>query len=559
MKKTALTIFAGIMALCSYAQTGDDALLFSENEYEGTARTMAMGNAFTALGGDLGSIGLNPAGSAVAGYSQVTITPGITFSSSTTAGVSPYKNGSLPYFERQMKSRTAGFNVPNLGVTLNFDTGRKTGIKNFTFGFIMNQTGGWNEDTYAAGTNSTTSFMGSMAYWASNYYGDGRGIPVSVLSDADAYRSGIPWEYIVGYQSEMISPYDGYNDRYVGASQAVHKDTQGNYDFPIPGTLEQAYGRRVTGGKYDYVLNLGANISDFIYIGANLGMTTLDYSQHEYFKETAVDPYEFELGTTTAGDVLYFNNMKYQHEYSAEGIGYYGKIGVIITPGYGLRIGAAIQTPTVNNITERWYQEGETYNGVYYASETSLPGEFSYKLTSPYRANFGLAYTIGQFGVVSADYEFCDYSTMRFKAHGYDMDSFEEENNRIRQDFKASHALRIGAEIKPIPELSVRAGYGMTTNPHADPYAPAVRSQNISFGLGYSSKGSFFADLAVKTTLLNEEYIMPYADYIFEKDDAGRYILDKNGDRVIATNGFAPQISNMKSLWKVALTFGWRF
>ena len=62
MKKTAITLLLIGMAVCAEAQTMYDALRFSENNYEGTARTMAMGNAFTALGGDLGSISINPAG-----------------------------------------------------------------------------------------------------------------------------------------------------------------------------------------------------------------------------------------------------------------------------------------------------------------------------------------------------------------------------------------------------------------------------------------------------------------------------------------------------------------
>ena len=50
------------------AQTAEDALTIGQNQYGGTARTISMGNAFTALGGDLGSIAINPAGSAVSGF-----------------------------------------------------------------------------------------------------------------------------------------------------------------------------------------------------------------------------------------------------------------------------------------------------------------------------------------------------------------------------------------------------------------------------------------------------------------------------------------------------------
>ena len=75
MKKIFITVLLAGAAIGAGAQSMYDALNFSENRYYGTARSLAMGNAFTALGGDPGSIGINPAGSAVARYSQVTITP----------------------------------------------------------------------------------------------------------------------------------------------------------------------------------------------------------------------------------------------------------------------------------------------------------------------------------------------------------------------------------------------------------------------------------------------------------------------------------------------------
>ncbi len=537
MKKIALTLTAGFMALCSYAQTAYDALLFSENEYEGTARTMSMGNAFTALGGDLGSIGLNPAGSAVAGYSSITFTPGLTFTASTTRGVSPYTDGTLPYFEREMKSRMTNFNVPNLGVMFNFDTDRTSGVKNLTFGFLFNKTASFDEDVYAAGTNNTTSFMGSMAYDATI-----RGISASTL-DSDSAYDYMPWKDVVGYQSGMISTFGGSDNEYVGASEVIFD----NGEIALGGPLEQSYGRRVTGGKYDFVLNAAANISDFIYIGASLGITKTDYAYREYFKEVAIDPANFEIGLTDGGSI-HFSEMRYKYEYDATGTGYYGKIGVIVTPGAGLRIGAAIQTPTINSINEGWQQSGETaYLEIDNIYAKSPYGEGGYRMVSPYRANFGLAYTFGRFAIISADYEVCDYSTMRYKASGYDRDYFESVNEEIRSNFKASHALRVGAEIKPVSSFAIRAGYGLTTSPEASLQKTEVKTQNISFGIGYSSKKAFFADLAVRKTILPDEYFMPYSDYMY---DADGYIVE---------NGFAPEILNRKSLWKVALTLGWRF
>lgn len=543
MRKTALIIIMTLAAVCGYAQTAYDALLFSENNYEGTARTMAMGNAFTALGGDLGSVGLNPAGSAVASYSQVTITPSLTISTSTTQGVSPYNNSTaLPYFENKMRSSDTTPSMANLGFTLSFDTHRTSGVKNIVIGYVMNKSAGWNEDVYASGINSSTSFMGAMAYEATI-----DGLLGADLGAENAYDF-MPWKPVVGYQSGMISTFGGYDDQYVGASEVIYD----NGEVAIGGPLDQSYTRNAKGGKDDHLLNLAANISDFIYIGANIGFSSIDYGYDEYFREEAVDPSDFQIDMDN-GDRMYFNDMKYRYAYNATGTGYYGKFGVIVTPGYGFRIGAAIQTPTLNSITEKWYMAGETTytDSRYNASAESPRGESTYRVVSPFRANFGLAYAFGNLGVISADYEVCDYGTMKYKTNGYDRDYFEEVNRDIEERFGLSHILRAGLEVKPISSLAIRAGYRIATSSEHYNYweeeLPVSLTQNVSFGLGYDSGKSFFSDLAVRKTILPDEYFMPYSDYMYDEDG---YVIE---------NAFAPEILNQRSLWKVLLTFGWRF
>lgn len=542
MKKTAITILLTAIACAGMsAQTAYDALRFSENNYEGTARSVAMGNAFTALGGDLGAVTINPAGSAVAKYSQITITPGLTFSTNSAQGVSPYADGSLPYFERQMKSSMTKFALPNIGITYNWDTGRSSGLKNMTFGFVLNTANTWNADIFANGTNSTTSFMGAVAAASS-------GLPADGLAANDAW-DWYDWRSTVGYQSGMISPFGGFNDEYVGASEGIYENEDG-YDIALAGPIDQTYGRSVNGTKNDYVINVGANISDFLYLGANLGISGFDYNETWYFRETAIDPADFEIGLD-GGETIYFDSMRYKNGYTASGSGFYGKFGFILTPGFGLRIGGAVSTPVLNVIDETWYEEGQTEfsDSRYNASAYSPTGSYRYSMRSPLRANFGAAYTLRNFAVVSVDYEFADYSTMRYSTDDSDRSYFEEVNTDIRERFGISHSLRAGIEVKPVSSLAIRAGYGFTTSAEKyDSWGNALtpaKTQNISFGLGYSSKGSFFADLAAKTTLLQDEYIMPYEDYIYDSDG---YVLEP-----------VPELLISRSLWKVMLTFGFRF
>ena len=157
------------------------------------------GNAFTALGGDLGSISINPAGSAVAKYSQVSITPGVTVSSSTSIG-NPVPNTRLNYFEDKMRSNYTTFNLPNVNIALNFNTGSKSGLKNFTLGFLMNKVADYSQDVFASGTNDRTSYLGSMAAWATY-----DGISSSQLYPInDNVWNSQNWKYVIGYKTTMI-------------------------------------------------------------------------------------------------------------------------------------------------------------------------------------------------------------------------------------------------------------------------------------------------------------------------------------------------------------------
>ena len=235
--------------------------------------------------------------------------------------------------------------------------------------------------------------------------------------------------------------------------------------------------------------------------------------------------------------------MKYRYSYQAEGTGYYAKFGVIVTPVKGLRLGAVIQTPTINSINEIWQYAGETRFSSTGYQASSPEGDFSYIFRAPYRANFGAAFTFGNHGVISADYEMCDYSTMEFRTNGADMNYFADLNEEIKRTFCTSHSIRVGAEAR-LGAYAARIGYGITSSPEKH-LAWANTKQNFSFGLGYSSKGSFYADIAARKNFITKEYYMPYSDYIF--DDEG-YIAEPT-----------PELIIRKSDWKVLLTLGWRF
>jgi hypothetical protein len=132
---------------------------------------------------------------------------------------------------------------------------------------------------------------------------------------------------------------------------------------------------------------------------------------------------------------------------------------------------------------------------------------------------------------------------MKFMEDGNGIDDyFNDVNNAIKEVFGPQHMWRFGAEAK-LGALALRGGYGLSTSP--EKHFKGTYRSNFSFGLGYSSNGSFFADFAVRKNIYNNEYFMPYSDYIFDENDN------------IAEP--APEILITRSDWKVLLTLGWRF
>ena len=555
MKKTAITLLLAGITASAGAQTMYDALNFSKSDYVGTARTVAMGNAFTALGGDLGAVSINPAGSAVARYSQVALTPGVNIAVNSSTGV---QGG----FEKSLRTSIGRFAMPNIGFSINFDTHRTSGLKNWAFGFSANMTDSYLDDMVASGTNGSTSFAGSLATFASGWL-------VDDLADDYAYDN-IPvsdWRAVAGLQSGIIglvpllpgqSEADAPADQYIGVTEnatlMTGPDGSQYYQLGLPSgaMLDQTFARRTTGSKYDYVINLGMNFSDIIYVGANLGITSMDY-RHQYFiRESAQDPDFFSTG---------FSSLKYSYGYSAAGTGVYGKFGIIVTPFKGLRLGAALQTPTATSIKESWSLSAEqnSLSQDYSSGSSESPeGEYRYNLTSPLRFNAGVAYTFGSFALVSLDYEICDYSAMKFREKGSnDNSAFETANSDIAGNLRKVHELRAGVEIKPLPALSVRAGYNFRSSalPEDIEYEnqylwekTAGTTNSFSLGVGYSSKGSFYADAAVRMTRYADNWIYPYDYYYFDGTNL-------NVDTTIAV----PEILSRRTRWMALLTLGFRF
>ena len=71
MKKYLFLLLTGFTFSAAQSQEITDAMRYSQDNLTGTARFRAMGGAFGALGGDLSSLNVNPAGSAIFSNNQI--------------------------------------------------------------------------------------------------------------------------------------------------------------------------------------------------------------------------------------------------------------------------------------------------------------------------------------------------------------------------------------------------------------------------------------------------------------------------------------------------------
>ncbi len=521
MKRSIKILLAAILVIATtnaWAQTAWDAYRYSQQFNEGTARSVAMGNAMVALGGDMGAITINPAASGVYRYHEFVFTPSVT----VAAGQADY----LGTITSDSKTR---FGVPNFGYVASFTTGRKkSGLINWNLAFAFNKTNNFTSRMSVSGRTAESSWLGSLANSTNGIYAPD--MDMNSMNDP-FYTSDAGWTSILGWNTSLMdtlpdSPYD-----YIAATENIN-----GYDIAVGGELDQHFMKESIGSISEATLNFGGNISNKLFFGVNLGITSIWYKYNEIYSESAVNPNQFDSQ---------FRDFSHYYGYSTSGTGVNLKAGLIYLPVKGLRLGASISTPTWMFLYEEWEEQmSANFADGYSQSLTSPLGTYNYKLNSPFRWNIGAAYTFGKFGVVSIDYENANYSRMRLQEDyetDYAYDVFGEENRYIRNTFGSSNIIRAGIEINASQQLAIRGGYQY--------YSSGIKNDKTSvqvgsLGLGYTARSGFFADIAYQKQFANQESFQLYDD------------ITGSDNNIITA---APVGSNKSGNWKLLLSIGLKF
>ena len=498
--------FGGLMMDHDGMMSNDMYALSQVNFGFGTARSMAMAGAFTSLGGDLSSMGINPAGLAMFRHNEISISPMMGFQNST--------NSAQDWGDNQ-QSR---FAISNFSTTFKLYEGSSSNLVSLNVGLGYNRVADFN---YRYGYSSLSAPSDSPYRSINDAFvrqlGQGGVFPDNDGALNYAFGDAYYWGGILAYNNWLIdAERDEFGDYWTSANT-----------LGVNASVGHTVGVESKGSIGEYQVALAANFNNTLYVGGTIGIQYVHWDRQFYYGEDYIYNGQqpvYADGTPIAEPAEW---LDYNQAVEMSGAGVNFKLGAIYRPFPALRLGAAIHTPTYYAL-DRTYQAymGSNYNP---NGDTTLPledmGEQTWDFVSPTRLMFGASYTFGRMAVVSVDYERTWYNGMRVKniPDGFDL-SEEDYRAEFKANYKGANTLRIGAEIKPLSVVSLRAGYGisdaMLRNDKELYYntPTTYKTTCISAGLGFQL-GAVSLDLAYQY-IKNEQtqYMLFYA-----LDDTGYF------------------------------------
>ena len=459
MKKYIFTLFiATLVSIQGYSQNADDALRYSQLFTGGTARYMAMGGAFGALGGDFTVLSTNPGGLGIYKSSEFTFTPSVHVGSSNSI-----YNGYAG-----SDSRT-NFAVANAGYVYTkrlSSRANQPGFRHFQFAMGINRLNDFNRRMIMAGDNTENSLLDTYVQYADGIY----------YKDIENNRGGL-------YGFDLYPAWWTY---------LLDADTSAStYFSPIPnGGIQQRKIVEQWGSMNEWTFGFGTNYQDILYLGMSLNIPWIRYFERSTYSETDI------------ADTIYdFNSFNIYDRLETRGTGFNMKFGFILRPADFIRIGGAVHTPSWYNMRDYWDRNMESYfdNGDFY-SQASPYGSYRYKLTTPLRLQGSLAFIIGTHGLISGEYEYVDYSSAKFRSYDY---GYFDENNDISTSYVKGHNYKLGTEWRS-GAFSFRAGYAYQNSPYSSGINDGALTA-YSGGIGYKEK-FYYIDFAYVFTRKAEDY-----------------------------------------------------
>ena len=465
----------GLMSM-SYliAQDISDAVRYSVDEIQGTARFRAMGGAFGALGGDMSAVNINPAGSAIFNNSHASLSLGyLDINNDVTCNVQN-SNNPTNSFENSF------FDINQVGAAFVFaNSNPDSPWKSFTLSAAYDRVADFDDDWVANGINPNTSIVEYFFQFANGQRLDEiSAFPGETISQAyseigSAFGFGNQQAFL-GYEGFIINPINDTDDNTL-------------YERNINGSnFEHNYGYSSRGYNGKMAFNLAANYNDKLYFGLNLNAHFINFERTTLFDESSPN------ATSGVTSVSFDNNLL------TTGSGFSFQLGGIAKLTEEFRVGLSYNSPTWYRISEETNQFLATTrieNGTN-ISQTVNPNVTNifpeYRLQSPGKITGSLAYVFGKKGLFSFDYSIKDYSSAQFRPTSDVL--FASLNTEINDVLASAAATyRFGGEYR-YKNFSFRGGYRFEESPYVDDTVFGDLTA-YSAGLGYNF-GNFNLDVA---------------------------------------------------------------
>ncbi len=454
-----LIILTGFSAV---AQNEDDALRLSMTYFGGTARNMSMAGSFSALGGDYSVVLQNP------------------------AGVARFKKDNFSYtqtFENPVsQTEFYGSNTKKSGFS--------SAINNFSYVNVYNldprEFNNWYGVQLGVGYNRLMSFEDRISYSGTadssiihSFINEANGTHPDDIYNFHPFTAGLAYDVFA------IDPATG--NQYTTAFNA--------------GTANHERTITRSGGMGEINLSLSGNYANKLFIGGTFNFTKVNFNENYVHNETFNDT------------SLWLQGIRYTSNLSIQGWGYGARIGAIYLPTDYIRIGAAIQTPTLFLMSDSWdsNMSSDTKEG----AKTVLPeyvpfGKYDYRIRNPFKANASVGFVLKQLGSISAEVEYVDYAMSKLSSKQFSESpyGFVSENAQIKNIYKSVFNYKVGAEARITSQFYLRGGYAFYPSPYTEESGNSqMPVQFYTGGLGINW-GKFYVDFAY---VLKKEFRNYYA------------------------------------------------
>jgi len=444
------------------AQNEDDALRFSRTFGAYSNRALGMGGAYAALGADMTNFFQNPAG--LGAYKKKNIEFGFSFIS---------RSSQVDFNNSVSNSSATGLGVNTFGFTSTFGMAGY-GWGPWIYGLAYGRTQTFKRNYNLESSESQSSLLDVYTGQLNEY-----NIPAADVTASFPFGAGLAYQtYLINLGT--LNPY-------------VHLDIDQGTFSRRQHVEEKGYIRETNFG-------IARAYEDKLYIGASFVFRKVVFEKNSTYSESflsggkAVEYTLTEENSTT--DVL------------TKGPTLQVKLGVQYAPSPYVRLGAFWHSPCKQSISDNYLAKMESSIGDSTYTYSSDKNVFDYGIQVPASAGAGVALIVGNFGIVSADYETIDFSKMLMYGISTGTVEFAPENLAIQENYKRVHKGKLGTEFRVGDVYRLRAGVGYSSSVFTDKAGkPKEPLFNWNIGGGYKKDG-FYCDGALMITKNKDGYYL---------------------------------------------------